>query len=834
MFTAYMEFLKKPANLKDMRTIATLAGTFVILFAIPLTVFATLFLGVPNFGLKTQASVPPAQHIGLGGGGFIIDNVFSSSGRLFTTIECGGVRISDDQGNTWSEASAGIPISGGEIQTMWADPFNDETVFLGKQGSIVRTTNNGATWDVVKSLNGVPFDDFAAADANTYFAIEGARRKLYGGPNTAQIVGQARIWKSTDGGTTWPTSEQVAPPDIESQYPDLVGIYRDKTNGLLYVAVSYPAGSDGVGGVYRSTDSSGTNWTTFNDGIPVNSLLLGRWLTADPNNSKILYLTLGGDDTDNNPPSRILKRDLSSDSKQWEDITNSNLPTNSNLFDVVVNGAGKVFVTNFNHVNGRGGVYRLDGTNWTHLTIPDTVDGQPATTNMTGGWVPTVASYARLPSGAALVVDPTNDNTMYFATPLRDQLFRTTDGGGNWQQIYAIDNADGTWGNRGMSMVGAYGVAVDPTDLNKILLGYGDWANAISKDGGAKWRPIGNIKADVNKILFDPGNSNYVWHVAGFREPNPKSFGVSLSTNGGDNWSLIAGGASNLGGLPGGYTRDIALDLGTPAGAERDAYVVVEKKGVYKQVNRSSSWVRIDGDTTGLDVSSTLADPVRTIAFDHVRDIIYVGFEKSSSGATGGVYKSSNGGASWQLVAGTSGKSLYRGMAVNTTTGDLYFGAAGGLYRFNYYTQTVERLNQDAKIQGLQLVPGAQRQNDVVYFAAEDMVVGKISNIVSATNLTVTNFTSRLPAGIFAKGRGIAYDQSNDALYLSLQCGGAYKIPAVNGGTPDIEDPTVFITSPTNGQTVSGSISIQATASDNVASFQLSALGSRLLIFIPC
>ena len=58
MPTAFMEFIKQPANLKDKKTMAAIIGTVLLLFALPLTVIGTLQFKEGTHHLKTKAAAP--------------------------------------------------------------------------------------------------------------------------------------------------------------------------------------------------------------------------------------------------------------------------------------------------------------------------------------------------------------------------------------------------------------------------------------------------------------------------------------------------------------------------------------------------------------------------------------------------------------------------------------------------------------------------------------------------------------------------------------------------------------------------------------------------------
>src|SRR3989344_1032452 len=770
------------------RNLILICATLLILLLIPITVIYTL----QQRDLRSKANVtavPAAKHIGLGGGGFEIDTLISigsTQKRLFETVECGGIRVSDDEGATWKEASKGIPVLG-DIQNLWKDPYHADIIFVGQKGNILRSTDNGSSWITVRSQSGVPFADFAAKDASAYFAVEGNRRTMFGDP--AGIGGSgstAKIWKSTNGGGTWTVGNQVAVTSND----DLPSIYLHPTTKVLYAAAS-------TGGVRKSADD-GVTWTNFNNGL---TNLFSVRLVSSPLNSNILYLTTKSD-TATAKTSEIFTFNLSDASPSWLKIT-YNLPSNRELVDIALDATGAVFVTNWKEANYDGGIYKFasGSSSWQHLTRMGTKPSPNMGSTPETGWVQDI-SFVKMKS-AAISIDPQDNNKIYFTNPFHDQIFKTTDGGANWRQIYSnqtnpteTDPTKKKWTNRGTTLVGAHALAVDPANPNKIFIGYGDWATALSEDGGNSWRIVATLiptGQDINKILFDPTDSQNICIVTGYRATPADKFGVYYSSNGGNNWTLVGGGTGNVNSLPGGWGLDIDIDPTTTAGS-RDVYIVVEGQGVYWQIGQTGNWSRLDL-LGGLPNTQDAANwPLRTIGFDQGGGgrpkAIYVGFEKTGTG-TGGIYKSTNSGSGWSAwsqITASNGKSISRGMDVNPNTGDLYFGAgnpSGGAYRLQYGSSSLELLVADDKIQGLSIVFGLTRDKDIVYISGQKQApLGKWEHGI------FTSLMDRLPAEVFIRGQGILYDANSDTLYTARQCAGVYKIEDVNPEVPDSQAPS--------------------------------------------
>src|SRR4030065_2506842 len=66
MPTAFMEYLKKPVDLKSKKTMVAVIGSLILLIALPLTVIGTLQLreGTPRLTTRAETEVPPLGEMG--------------------------------------------------------------------------------------------------------------------------------------------------------------------------------------------------------------------------------------------------------------------------------------------------------------------------------------------------------------------------------------------------------------------------------------------------------------------------------------------------------------------------------------------------------------------------------------------------------------------------------------------------------------------------------------------------------------------------------------------------------------------------------------------------
>ena len=251
--------------------------------------------------------------------------------------------------------------------------------------------------------------------------------------------------------------------------------------------------------------------------------------------------------------------------------------------------------------------------------------------------------------------------TAVHGVPGNDQLYYMgATGGGVWK----TSNGGQTWDNisDGQIPVGTIGaIAVAPSDPNVIYVGTGEapirgvttsqgeglWK---STDAGKTFTFVGLPEAgQIAKIQIHPDNADLVYVAAQGQiwAPNPER-GVYRSADGGETWDLVLEVNSDTG------ATDVTMDPTNPrvlyAGMwhhGRKPWFIKsggEGGGIYKSVDGGSSWNKLEGGLpdligkTGVAVSAD--DPSRVYA------IIEAG------PGEGGVWRSEDYGESWKLVNG--------------------------------------------------------------------------------------------------------------------------------------------------------------------------------------
>ncbi len=242
---------------------------------------------------------------------------------------------------------------------------------------------------------------------------------------------------------------------------------------------------------------------------------------------------------------------------------------------------------------------------------------------------------------------PGNPRVYYFGAAAGG-VWKTTDGGESWVPIFD---------DQPVSSIGA--LAVAPTNPDIVYVGTGEacirndisYGDGIYKstDGGKTWKNVGlKDTRHIGRVLVHPKNPDVVYvaalgHAYG---PNPER-GIFRSTDGGRTWQKILYKDEKTGGI------DISFAPGNPQvlfaalwEASRSPYSMTSGgpgSGLYKSTDGGDSWQRIEGHglpegTLGrIGVSVSPADPNR----------VYAMIETAKENA---LYRSDDGGENWKMV----------------------------------------------------------------------------------------------------------------------------------------------------------------------------------------
>lgn len=267
---------------------------------------------------------------------------------------------------------------------------------------------------------------------------------------------------------------------------------------------------------------------------------------------------------------------------------------------------------------------------------------------------------------------------------------------------------------------------------------------------------IGAIGQGCFEIQVAPSNTQIAYAVYdGF---------VWVSTNRGLTWSKTAFTQDTAGMNPndayGQFTQRMAIDPINP----NIVFVGTEDEGLWKTVNGGTSWAQI----------STASVPVGTGA--GISGILYYAGGGTSGGATqviyaasygNGLYKSSDGGATWTLTS--SGPTIILGAAIDSS-GNYYAGTSAGLSK---YTGTWASLFSDANtIQAIAINP--LQSGEIVALRPSGWInVSYDSGATwSTANFATTTISTDIPW--IAGGNGAATT-------MFLDVGNTFFSPVTNG-----------------------------------------------------
>jgi photosystem II stability/assembly factor-like uncharacterized protein len=282
-----------------------------------------------------------------------------------------------NSGTAWTEISGSVHVDHHALAFKPGDP---NTILLGNDGGIYRSSNGGSTFTKVQSLPVTQFYEIGIDKTNP--------QRLYGGTQdngtNRTTTGGLGDWASIYGGDGFYVIVDPTNPNV---------IYAESQNGAL--GKSTNGGASFSGATSGISSSEKKNWST-----PV---------IMDPNNNNVLYYGTN----------RVYRTTNAASS--WTavspDLTNGNqarlgtvatiavAKTNSNIIMAGTDDANVWITTN-------------NGTNWTKVSSA-----------LPYRWVTRVA------------FDPTNDNIAYVTynglkwKDPQPHVFRTTNRGQTWQDI---------------------------------------------------------------------------------------------------------------------------------------------------------------------------------------------------------------------------------------------------------------------------------------------------------------------------------------------------------------------------------------------------------------
>jgi photosystem II stability/assembly factor-like uncharacterized protein len=224
------------------------------------------------------------------------------------------------------------------------------------------------------------------------------------------------------------------------------------------------------------------------------------------------------------------------------------------------------------------------------------------------------------------------------------------------------------------------GIAADPGDANTIYIaaaGGGVWKTT---DGGSTWNSLTDSLSTLSMgaIAIAPSNHSIVYAGTGeanFSGDSNFGRGVLVSTNGGASWTLRNAGGS--------FNRKTIAEIAVDPTNANIVYVAVAGGGVNGVGGNNGVWRSADGGATWTNTTAaiTTVQPWTSVRLDLTTPTtLYAAVGNIVGSAANGIYKTTNSGGTWTLLAGapngtTAGRSV---VAVSTSNSQVVYVSASG------------------------------------------------------------------------------------------------------------------------------------------------------------
>jgi len=530
-------------------------------------------------------------------------------------------------------------------------------------GGIVKSTDYGDNWRTINNnIGSTRLADIKLDPLNPDI--------LYVTAAYCRGCGQGELYRSLDGGLRWEFLTSAFGAEKWPSCREIVIIPQDadgdRISDVIYVGAW--AGDEGgvKGGIWKSSDE-GTTWQQIGlvDGDSEFLTRANIWvLRSDPSNPDILYAGLYGDGSLDTPGGIFKSTD---GGLNWTEITN-NIPA-LNISDIAISPDG-------------GTLYAATNT----FDKPEPGAGIYKSTDGGGAWTPVNHGLEETSLKFEVLLMDKDDPNVLYTGPFRGGagMYKTTDGGEHWYRttsdysgwweewfdnawaiaegadsklyvatwngIYRSDDDGETWRARsqGLGNVVVYDIALDSQNPSTVYLGLGDIGPWKSTDGGHTWwqikdgyyEPYGKSSGGVAAFAISPSDPDVIYSAVKGSSGSTLA-GVNKTVNGGQTWVAVNDG------LPGPDSIWTATDVIVHPLTPTIAYVGIVGDadgtgGVFKTTNGGASWTE-----SVFPASEDDLPRVESLAISASNpDVVLVGTREP-----GRVYKTDDGGESWSLIS---------------------------------------------------------------------------------------------------------------------------------------------------------------------------------------
>jgi photosystem II stability/assembly factor-like uncharacterized protein len=555
------------------------------------------------------------QATGLSGGGVIHAPVISPRDDKMAMVECnmGNGFLSRDGAHSWMmfKDIEHSPGSSGAVGAF--HPTNPDTIFVVDRFDGLKVTDDGGkSWRSIGNIS-------TGLDGEIVIDPDNASLMFVGSTSGS-------LWRSEDGGKTW-----KRPGDGPSGA--MRGFHFDRTSSVArrtcFVATSQ--------GVWRSNDG-GDSWTNRTGSLSGISDFAGGSRQSD--GTILLYAAT----------STGLYR--SSDrAASWQRIDTTSYAR------VLTNDVNPQRVYTFASQQ----VYRSDdgGSSFVPKLFPDPRDRR---FNVEHDHFTSYMGRDNQTLFRSATIAPSNPDVIIRTTGMLLQYTRDGGDSWKVGHSVAVPRGGAVpkeFLNSGLGVTSAWHYYVHPTDPKRHYIAYTDIGYARSTDGGRTWRywPFWGAGAipwyhNLFELAFDPDRPQRMWgafsqahdipmsNIIMGRHSANKPGGVAVSNDYGETWTVSNGG------LPSAPVISIVVDPSSPK-TRRTLYTSVFEHGVYKSTDDGASWQSVNN---GLGANKRVTR--LQIHQDGTLFVLVTASRQNGQFLNNGVglYRSRNGATSWERV----------------------------------------------------------------------------------------------------------------------------------------------------------------------------------------
>jgi photosystem II stability/assembly factor-like uncharacterized protein len=553
---------------------------------------------------------------------------------IYAATAGGGLGRTQDGGRSWKILTDAMPLL--TVTDLAIDAHNPNTIYImtgdGEMQvqtsiGVLKTTDGGETW----STTGLVWK----IDQRHY----GHRLAIHPKEQSLLLAGSsAGLHRTTDGGKTWTHISGPASGQEWNRYPEAVkSRITEAAKNTVWDIVFHPTDPAVVYAasrtdIYRSSDS-GQTWSRLTDGLPVAEAMTDSQrirLAATPASPDTLYVlygtqwgfTLGlyrSDDRGNSFTKRASTIKPPGFSLGTPNVLHEYNNFHSQAdYDLAM----AVSPTNVDRVHvGALDIWRSDngGRTWTQSS---SWTARPASARYTHADIHTLIYRG---------------DTLFAGTD--GGVFQSNDGGDNWSNISAYKS--------GFVITQLWGMCISPQDPHLIYYGTQDNGTFRLRTDGRLTSVMGG---DGMLCQIDPKNSQTVYASSQFGD-------IRRSDNGGRSFDREV--------TPRVDVRPIRAPWVTPyvLGPENSNHIYLCAADVWFSPNRGFEWNNLSNGALGPSircnqVAIAPSDPKTIYVVKEAERQAWQG--RTSEGGDprppffggGGVFRTTDGGATWQLISG--------------------------------------------------------------------------------------------------------------------------------------------------------------------------------------